>query len=284
VSHISTKKQKGLEGAVNYTEFEFKISSISPHPVIEYLKEYGGEGVNIGSRLKDGSIASDKWLPELYNPFIESLKQTAAMVVRKADKGYVTREDIEDIVTRDTYPLLRVWKQEWLKDNKFYDGLVSSLQENNRLIAYSVCKDNNIILYDPFKMFQRLNRKMNIAIGLFAAGVVLFASAVIFGYRTYRAEREEMKEDGQRIERMVTHNIETFKKDYNVDNLIESKVLPLFKKEKEMTFEEAEQRLRTLLREEGITKKGQIETIRTAVFEDKRVKGLLKMAERFSGD
>ncbi|MBD3259920.1 hypothetical protein GF371_04800, partial [Candidatus Woesearchaeota archaeon] len=241
MSHISSKRQ-GLENEVSAGEWDFKLTSISPHPFIEYLKKYGGEEVNIGPRLKDGSIASDRWLPAIYNPFIDDLKGTAQMTAKAGQKGYITREEIEQIVTRDTYSLLRSWKQEWLKDDSLYDGLVDALHENSRKVAYSVCSERKIMVYDPFEMFKRINRKTNLIMGMFIAGYLLLAALGGLFYHTYMTDKKEMDDNAQRIEKMVSYNIRQFKKEYDVDVLIEKKILPLFKKEKELTMEEAESR------------------------------------------
>jgi hypothetical protein len=288
VSHISKDRQK-LEQEVTGLDWDFKVSSISPHPVIEYMKKHGSRKVGVqGQRLADGSLGSDQWVPAFYNPFMDDLKLTAKLVVEEGKKGYVTRAEIEDIVTRDSYDLLRKWDSEWLKNPKDYKNFVKVYHDNNRMVADFVCKDRKlpIVLYEQTvnEMLYGVKRRMNLMTGILVAGVVLFAATVVFFYGTYRAEREQMKEDGQRIERMVNYNIQQFKKEYNVDDLIKKKVLPLFKKEKEMTMDEAEKRLRALLKEEGITQEGQIDTIRTAVFEDGRVKNLLKLADQLSGN
>ena len=288
MSHISKDRQK-LENEVKGMDWDFKVSSIGSHPAIEYMKRYGSKKVCVqGHRLKDGSLASDQWAPAFYNPFIDDLKLTAKLVVEEGKKGYVTRAEIEDIVTRDSYELKRKWNDEWLKNPKDYKNFVKAYHDNNRMVVDMVCKDRKIpiVLYEQTvnEMLYGIRKRMNLMTGILGLGLVLFAATVAFFYGTYRTEREQMKEDGQRIERMVNHNIENFKKEYNVDALIDSKLIPLFQKEKDLTMAEAERRLRILLREEGITQEGQIDTIRKAVFEDKRVKGLLKLADQLSGN
>ncbi|MBW3017835.1 hypothetical protein KY325_01610, partial [Candidatus Woesearchaeota archaeon] len=171
-------------------EWDFKVTKIK-HPVIDYLKTSGSAELFIeGQLLKGGGFASDRWLPAFYNPFIEDLKETGRLVAKAGKDGSITESEIEEIVNRDSYKLLKAWKQDWLKDPKDYHVMAEKFRETNMLVINYVCEERKIerlSLNSLYHSLQYLNQRIGktllyqkLLLGIVAASLLMFAAAGIF--------------------------------------------------------------------------------------------------------